>query len=89
MLRFSLTGPLGPEALDYDWLTADSPLAALHRLHAEALGFDAVHLVGGRLVFADPAHQELCTGAWRITAFRRDGTASSVVTIPAPVLVAA
>jgi hypothetical protein len=89
MPRFSVTGPLGPEALDYEWLTADSPLAALHRLHAEALGFDRVHLAGGRLAFADPADQELCAGAWRVTEFRRNGTASSVIKIPSPVPAAA
>jgi hypothetical protein len=59
--------PVGPEAIDYDWLTADSPLEALHKLHAEALGFDAVHLVDGHLAFANTADQELCAGAWRIT----------------------
>jgi hypothetical protein len=89
MPRFLVTGPLGPEAIDYDWLTADSALAALHRLHGEALGFDRVRLNGGQLVFLDPADQELCAGAWCITEFRRDGAASSVVTIPAPVPAAA
>jgi hypothetical protein len=89
MPRFSVTGPLGPEALDYDRLTADSPLAALHRIHAEALGYISVHVVAGHLVFADPADQELCAGACRITEFQRSGTTSSVVEIPAPVRAAA
>jgi hypothetical protein len=89
MPRFLVTGPLGPEAIDYDWLTAASPLEALHRLHGEALGFDAVRLVDGHLVFTDPAEQELCAGAWRITEFQRNGTTSSVVEIPAPVPAAA
>jgi hypothetical protein len=66
MPRFSVTGPLGPEALDYDWLTADSPLEALHKPHAEALGYDAVRLVGGELVFDNPADQALCAGTWRV-----------------------
>jgi hypothetical protein len=89
MPRFSVTGPLGPEAIDYDWLTADSPRAALHRLDGEALGYDAVRFVDGHLVFADPADKELCAGAWRITELRRNGTASSVIEIAAPVPAAA
>jgi hypothetical protein len=35
---FSISGPLGPEQLHYDWIVADGPLEALHRFHAEALG---------------------------------------------------
>jgi hypothetical protein len=89
MPRFSVTGPLGPEAIDYDWLTAATPLAALHRLHADALGHDAVRLVGGRLVFANPADQLMCAGAWRIAEFQRNGIASSVIEIPPPVAAAA
>jgi hypothetical protein len=85
MPRFAITGLLGPEAIDYDWLAADSPLRRCIGLHAEALGFDAVRLVDGHLVFADPADQAICAGAWRISEFRRNGTTSRVVEIPAPV----
>jgi hypothetical protein len=89
MLRFMVTGPLGREALDHEWLVADSPLEALHRLHAEALGFDTVRLVDDHLVFADPADQEKSAGVWRVTAFQRNGSRRVEITIPAPVPVAA
>jgi hypothetical protein len=39
MARYAI---VDPDGIQYDWLTADGPLEALHRLHAEALGFDAV-----------------------------------------------
>jgi hypothetical protein len=84
MPRFSVTGPLGPEAIDYGWLTADSPLEALHKLHAEPLGYNAIRLVDGHLVFANPADQDLCAGRWRITEFRRNGTALSMIEIVPP-----
>jgi hypothetical protein len=59
MPRYSVTGP---DDMLYDWLVADSPLEALHKLHAEALP-GAVRMVDGELVFSDPADQELCAGA--------------------------
>jgi hypothetical protein len=65
MRRFAITGPRGREQLDYDWLTGDGPLHALHQLHAEALGNEAVRLVDGGLVFRDPADQEKCSGSGR------------------------
>jgi hypothetical protein len=63
MARFSVTGPLGPEAIDYGCVLAEGPLEALHKLHAEAFGFHAVHVVDGHLVFAESADQGLCAGA--------------------------
>jgi hypothetical protein len=56
---------------------------------ARALGFDAVRLVDGHLVFADLADQELCAGVWRVTEFRRNGNTTVEITIPAPVAAAA
>jgi hypothetical protein len=63
MRRFTITRPLGPEQIDYHNVGADSPLEALNRLHAEALGTKALRLEGDRLVFADPADRELYAGA--------------------------
>jgi hypothetical protein len=37
MARFSVTGPLGPEAIDYGCVLAEGALEALHKLHTEAL----------------------------------------------------
>jgi hypothetical protein len=51
MPRFTVTGP---DDVDYGWLVADSPIEALHRLHAEALGPGAVCLVDGEVGSADP-----------------------------------
>jgi hypothetical protein len=61
-----------------------SPIDALHKLHAEALGPDVVAIVDGELVFRDPADQELCAGFWKITECQRDGTASSEIEILIP-----
>jgi hypothetical protein len=86
MPRYAITGP---DRMQYDWLTGDSPLEALHKLHAEDLGCDAIRLVDGRLVFVNQADRALCSGVWRVIEFWRNGTASSVIEIPAPVPVAA
>jgi hypothetical protein len=73
MPRYCVTGPDG---MDYEWLVADSPTEAMHKLHADAFGTKAVRLVDGELVFQDPADQELCAGLWRVTECRSDGTAA-------------
>lgn len=73
MRRFTITRPLGPEQIDYHNVGADSPLEALNRLHAEALGTKALRLEGDRLVFADPADRELYAGALGVTAVPTTG----------------
>jgi hypothetical protein len=65
MPRYAITGPIGPEQLDYPDIIAATPREALYRLHLEALGKDAVRIEGDRLIFADPANGELCSGLWR------------------------
>jgi hypothetical protein len=88
MPRFTVTGP-EPDRIDFGPVLADTPLEALHLLHAEALGKEAVQIVDGQLVFSDPADQEMCAGAWTVVEFRRNGTAASEIPIAMPTKVAA
>ena len=72
MPRYTITGPLGPEAIDYFHVIADSLIEALWRLHPEALGAKAVRLEGVRLACADPADREMRAGMWWIVAVPTD-----------------
>jgi hypothetical protein len=63
-----MIGPLGSEQIDYDNVGADSPIEALNRLHADALGTKAVRPGGDRLVFADPAGRESTRRHWEVAA---------------------
>jgi hypothetical protein len=84
MPRYSITGPLGPEAIDYEMVPGADPLETLLTLHRDGLGKNAVRLVEGRLVVADPADRELCAGAWKIVRAEMNGSACVVtITIPA------
>jgi hypothetical protein len=78
MPRFTITGPLGPEQIDYHNVGTDSSPEARSCIHAEALGTKAVRLDGDRLAFADPADRELCAGAWEVTAVPTIGPDSAV-----------
>jgi hypothetical protein len=66
MHRYHVIGPLGPDCCDYGEVLGVDPLSALHRVHRDALGSQAVRRKGDRLVFADPADQQLCAGRWRV-----------------------
>ena len=90
MPRYAVTGPLGPEQIDYDWLVAPNPAHALYQLHAEALGYDRVRLVDDALAFADPAEQAMCAGRWKVVELAQNGPRRSVeITIVPPVAAAA
>jgi hypothetical protein len=76
--RYTVTGP---DQIEYPWINADSPLDALYRLHAEALGKAAVAIVDGQLVFANSADQEMCSGVWTVTEFRCTGAVTTTIEI--------
>ena len=80
-----------PDRVHYPALNAASPIHALHELHAEALGRDAVALLDGVLVFADPDDAALCAGVWKVTELARNGSDGSTtkIRIAMPVPVAA
>jgi hypothetical protein len=80
MPRYAITGP-EPDAIDFGPVLADTPLEALHLVHAEALGERAVQIVDGQLVFADPADAEECAGSWTVTAFGPAGAATTTIEI--------
>ena len=73
--RYATTGPLGPEAIDCGSVLADSPLAALRRIRAEA---PRVQLIDEHLLIANPADLVLCAGRWRIAQCGMNGSARSV-----------
>jgi hypothetical protein len=70
MPRYTITGPIGLEALDYPLVPGVDPLDALLTVHCDGLGPRAVRLVDGAFWFADPVDRELCAGAWRVTRWR-------------------
>jgi hypothetical protein len=58
MQRFSVTGPLGPEAVDYGIVIADAPLNALARVHADGFGGRGfAYVIKGPLVFCHAEYQ--------------------------------
>jgi hypothetical protein len=65
MPLFRIVGPLGPEAIACPEILAPSLLAALYRLHADALGYHCVRLEKDRLVFALPEHQRCAQASGR------------------------
>jgi hypothetical protein len=82
--RYSITGPIGPEQIDYDMVPGADPRDALLTVHCDGLGSRRVRLEGKRFVFAQPADRELCAGAWEVTPIANNGTARRVtITIPA------
>jgi hypothetical protein len=83
MPAFVVTGPKGPESIDYGVVTASSPLGALCAVHADGLGPGRVRVDGDRLVFSSPDEQKLCAGVWRVVELARNGLAMRVeITIP-------
>ena len=85
MLRYAITGPLGEEAIDYGSVIAACAIGALHKIHAEASGYDAVDLDHGEVEFSNPDDQLLCPGSWRVKEFARSGNMSKVIEISPPV----
>jgi hypothetical protein len=82
MPLFAITGP-PPDDVEVTIL-APTPLLALSRFHAEALGQRAVHPRNGGLWFRYREDQELCAGTWTVTRQAMNGDASASVTIEIP-----
>ena len=83
-MRLSMYVITGPDQIVAS-LIAVSPLAALRRFHADALGERTVRLRHGKLVFRHPADQALCAGTWTVCRRAVNGSDSSVtIEIPEP-----
>ena len=84
MPLFAITGP-PPDVVEVT-IVAPTPLQALSRFHAEALGMRAVHPRGGGIWFRYREHQAMCVGRWTVTrqAVNGDGSASITIDIPPP-----
>jgi hypothetical protein len=87
MPRYSVTGPLGPEEIDYGTVLADSPFEALRKSPCRrprprrcAAAQRAARIRGVR-------HSEhLC---WRVTEFRRNGNVPYTIEVALSVAAAA
>jgi hypothetical protein len=91
MPAYTVLGPIGHECMDYGIVVADTPLHALGRVHIEGFGGrELVAVRDSRLVFRNPADQELVSGYWRVVECRANGPVQEYrFLIPVPARAAA